>query len=446
MAKRKPKGKEGNIYVSTTKGVYPFSLLKAAATPTSKQIISDQKWMVQEELVPPPYSTEGLLNLYESNSTLCACIRQIAKDVAGLGWKVILKDRAKENKKELEKITSLIDHPNEDYSMRYLFDAALVDWGAIGWFGLEVVRDAKGDIIELFHVPAHTLKIHISMDKYCQVRGQSKVWFKKFGLEENFSAKKGTAGNFDLDKRANELIYYKNFYPRSDYYGVPNFISAVGDIMGLISIRDYNLNFFQNYGVPSAIIILKGPWGKGSDKTVTRFLEQEIKGTENAHRTLTVQQPDDCSFEYTPLRTEIKEGSFRLYQKNLKENVLVAYSMPPERIGVRVVGELGGNVAEEATKIYVQSVIEPLQTDIENIINDKILMQGLDCHSYQLKFNDIDTRDLDLLVTRLDTQIRNSTMTPNEARKLMGRAPYDEGDKFYVESTLVEAGEAETDS
>ena len=443
MAKRATKPKEGNVYVSTTKGVYPFSLLKAAATPTSKQIVLDQKWMMEEDLVPPPFSVDGLLSLYESNSTLCACIRQIARDVAGLGWKIILKEEAKENNKELEKINAFIGHPNDEYSLRYLFDTSLVDWGAVGWFGLEVVRNAKGEIVELFRVPAHTLKVHNSGDKYCQIRGQSKVWFKRFGIEENFSSKTGKEGTYNLQRRANELIYYKNFYPRSDYYGAPNFISAIGDIMGLISIRDYNLNFFQNYGVPSAIIILKGPWATGSDKTVTRFLEQEMKGTDNAHRTLTVQQPDDCSFEYTPLRTEIQEGSFRLYQKNLKENVLVAYSMPPERVGVRVVGELGGSVAEEATKIYVQSVIEPLQTDLEDIINHNILEQGLDCHSYRLKFNDIDTRDLDLLVIRLDTQIRNSTMTPNDARKLMGRTPYDEGDKFYVDTSLVEAGEAE---
>lgn len=445
MAKAKQKVQKGNVFVSTTKGVYPFALLKAASAPTSKQIVLDQKWMMAEDLVPPPFSVDGLLSLYESNSTLCACIRQIAKDIAGLGWKIILRDGAKENKKELDKINAFVEHPNDEYSLRYLFDVSLIDWGSIGWFGLEVVHNAKGEIIELFHVPAHTLRVHNSGDKYCQVRGQSKVWFKKFGIEENFASKDGKEGTYDLEARANELIYYKNFYPRSDYYGAPNFISAIGDIMGLISIRDYNLNFFQNYGVPSAIIILKGPWAKGSDKTVTRFLEQEMKGVDNAHRTLTVQQPEGCTFEYEPLRTEIKEGSFRLYQKNLKENVLVAYSMPPERIGVRVVGELGGNVAEEATKIYVHSVIEPLQTDLEEIINEKILVRGLDCHNYRLKFNDIDTRDLDLLVERLVSQVKTGMMTPNEARKSLGRNPYDEGDKFYVESTLVETGEAETD-
>ena len=261
----------------------------------------------------------------------------------------------------------------------------------------------------------------------------------------NFSAAKGKEGRHNLQYRANELIYYKNFYPKSDYYGVPNFISAVGDIMGLISVRDYNLNFFQNYGVPSAIIILKGPWETGSEKKVTRFLEDEIKGTENAHRTLTVTQPDGCTFDYTPLESEIKEGSFRLYQKNLQENVLIAYSMPPERVGVHFTGALGGNVAEEATKIYVQSVIEPLQEDLEDIINEKILVQGLNCLNYKLKFNDIDTRDLDLLVGRLVAQIKVGIMTPNQACNILGRPEYDAGNKFYIESGLVEVGEAETD-
>ena len=63
--------------------------------------------------------------------------------------------------------------------------------------------------------------------------------------------------------------------------------------------------------------------------------------------------------------------------------------MPGERIGIRhQIGKLGGgNVAEEATKVYVESVVEPIQTDIENIINRLIIEQGLNCHKYVFKLN-----------------------------------------------------------
>jgi hypothetical protein len=115
--------------------------------------------------------------------------------------------------------------------------------------------------------------------------------------------------------------------------------------------------------------------------------------------------------------------------------------MPPERVGIRVVGKLGGNVAEEATQVYVSSVVEPLQLDVEEIINDMLLQSEI----YEFKFNDIDTRDLDALSTRLLAEIGSAVRTPNEARNELGLKPYPEGDKFYIQSSFIEVGEAVSD-
>jgi len=313
----------------------------------------------------------------------------------------------------------------------------LIDWGAVGWFGLEVVRDNKGDIAEIYHVPAHTFRVHSNKKKYCQNRNQKKVWFKKFGEVKDISMKDGKKGTFNIKTRANELIYYRNFYPKSDYYGVPNIISAVGDVMGLIGARDYNLAFFENYGIPSAIIILEGDWYDDSDKAITKFIDKEIKGASNQHRTLVVTQPDGCKFTYTPLESkQVKDSSFRLYEIGRRDDILIAHSMPAERVGIRVVGNLGGNVAEEATKIYIQGVVEPLQLDMEDIINNLLYPSEI----YLFKFNDVDVRNINELVKRMNTQIEHGVLTPNEARNELGMKPYPEGDKYFIMSSLIEGG------
>ena len=124
---------------------------------------------------------------------------------------------------------------------------------------------------------------------------------------------------------------------------------------------------------------------------------------------------------------------------------MIAYSMPPERIGVRVTGKLGGNVANEATQVYVQGVVEPLQLDMESIINDQLLQS----ETYKFKFNDIDIRNLDEEVDRHVKMVGTGMETPNEARtELTGKEEYTEGDKFFIGTTLVEVGgveEAEED-
>jgi len=430
--------KQGKVYVQTSKGVYPYSLLKKAELGgDSKQIKETTQWMTQNDLVWPPYSPEVLLTLYESNAVYMRCIHQLATDVAGLGWNLQLREGARESKAEFERLHAFLDRPNPEEPLRTLFKQCLIDWGAVGWFGLEVVRDHTGRPARLYHVPAHTLRVHSSGEKYCQMRNNRKVWFKKFGLDKDFSAEDGREGRFDINSRANELIFYKNFYPKSDFYGVPNGISAIGDVMGLIGLRDYNLAFFENYGIPAAIIILEGDWEEGSDKTITQFLNREVRGTENAHKTLVVTQPDNCSFTYKPLSVETKEASFRLYEQMRRDDILIAYSMPPERVGVRVTGALGGNVAEEAIRVYVQGVVEPLQTDLEDIVNGKLLQS----EAYEFRFENIDLRDYNAEVERMHKQIEHGVLTPNEARNQLGYKAYPGGDRYYMVSSLIEVGE-----
>ncbi len=437
----KEKIEKGRVFVQTTKGIVPYHILQKAQEDVgnSQQLQATQKWMTLNDLVPPPYDPMSFLNLYESNSVFYRCVGQLAIDIAGLGWSLQLRDDKKDSTSEHGRITELLENINPDEPFRKILEKLLIDWGIIGYFGLEVARNRKQDIAEIYHVPAHTLRVHKDRDKYCQIRNNKKAWFKKFGITQNISTKTGKDISGNSRDAANELIFYKNYYPKSDYYGAPNILSAVGDIMGLIGLRDYNLAFFENYGVPAALIVLEGDWDVGSDKKISEFLNTELKGSENAHRTLVVTQPDKCKFHYEKLGVEVKESSFKLYEKTRQEDILIAYSMPPQRIGVQVVGKLGGNMAEEATKIYVQSVVEPLQLDIESIINNLLIQSEI----YRFKFNDIDTRDKDALSDRLVKEIGVGLKNPNEGRNELGLKPYPEGDKFFMQSSLIPIGEAE---
>lgn len=444
MTKKTPTP-QGRVFVETSKGVFPYELLqKAEIKGNSKQLEATVKWAAANDLVSPPYDAMSLLTLYESSPVFMRCVNQLAVDVAGLGWTVRRKEEKKENKKELARINEFLGHPNEEESLRNIFKQLLIDWGAIGYFGLEVARNNKREIASIYHVPAHTLRVHKSKKKYCQIRNGKKVWFKKFGEKTNISAKTGKEVTGRGRDVANELIFYKNYYPKSDYYGVPNGLSAIGDILGLIGCRDYNLSFFENYGIPAALIVLEGEWEEGSDKKISNYLNKEIKGSEHAHRTLVLQEPTgvNCKVRVEKLSVDVKEQSFKLYEKARQEDILIAYSMPPERIGIRVVGKLGGNVAEEATRIYVQSVVEPLQLDLEDIINKKLL----ESEDHEFQFNDVDLRDYDSEIDRLVKQVRTAMKTPNQALNELGLPSYPEGDKYYIESGLVEVGEPDEEN
>jgi len=438
---------KGQQFIQTSKGVYPISVLKKyEVKKTSKQIKEEEQFGINE-LIAPPNSPNSLLQLYDMNSTFSACVDQIAEDVAGLGWRLELKEGQEEDENEKKKIKELLEKPNPEESLRQILKEKLIDIGIVGWGGWEVVRNNIGEVAEIWHIAAHTFRIHKKKKKFCQQRNNEKKWFKRFGEEGDISLETGKVGKFEEENRANELIYYKRYYPRSDYYGAPAIIPAIGSLIGLIGIRDYNLSFFENYGVPAALITLSGDWKDGSAKKIKNFLDTEIRGSENAHRTMVFQIPDEnAKFQWQQLSVDIKEGSFRLYRESLQEDILIAYHMPGERIGVLPrVGKLGGGKeAEEATKVYVESVIEPYQTDMENIVNGLIIEQGLNCHKYVFKLNTLDIRNIDAEGDRYIKYIENALMTPNQARNKLGLGKtYIGGDKYYMKSGMEEVGEEE---
>jgi capsid portal protein len=261
--------------------------------------------------------------------------------------------------------------------------------------------------------------------------------------EEETSQQVAAAAGEEEEKEevANELIYYRNYYPQSEYYGAPNILPAIGAVLGLIGVRDFNLAFFENYGIPAALVILKGRWSKDTAKQISDFIDVELKGTDQAHKTFCIHPNKDSTFEYVKLGIEIKEGSFKLYRKGLQEEILVVYKMPPYRIGVAEVGALGVNVAGESTKIYAQSVITPLEEIVEHIVTKKLFEEGLNAHNYEFQLNELNLQDLDAEAARDEIYFGIGALTSNQILKRQGKEPYTEGNQYFVSTSFLPVGE-----
>jgi len=452
---------QGSAFLYTSKGLFPISVLKTAENKKrkaeSKQLKEDKQWMSDKGLVPYPFEAPTLLELKDNCAYFDRCVKQIAKDVMGQGWHLELKEGKKESNKEKEAILNFIENSggDRDETFEETLERGLIDWGYIGWWGWEVSRDEKDLVNGLWHVPAQTFYVHESHEKYFQKRSQKEAWFKRFGFEDNIALKNGEdvsdeeikemrEKDFDPKQKielANELIYYKNYYPQSEYYGAPNILPSIGAVLGLIGVRDYNLAFFENYGIPAALIILKGRWSKDTAKQISDFIDVELKGSEQSHKTFCIHPNKDSEFEYIKLGIEIKEGSFKLYQKSLRDEILLDYSMPPYRIGVAEVGSLGGSTAGESTKIYAQSVITPLEEVVERLVTKKLFQQGLKVDNYCFQLNELNLQDLDAEAARDRIYFELGALTSNQILKRQGKEPYDDGNQYFVGSAFVPVGE-----
>jgi len=426
------------------RGAVYTRLFKSAGTEIleSKQLLQEVSFLSEHDLVEFPFMPEAILLFYESNSIFFACVNQIAKDIAGRGWTLQKVEGAADDQAELATARAFLDDVYLNSTVRDLVVELGVDWGTIGNFYVEVIRNQAGRVANLFRIPAQTMRVSKDKKTYCQSRNEKHVWFKAFGNPDQISSVTGKVmGPEDKPTDiANEVIHYKSPFPKSDYYGAPNIISAIGDLVGLIGCRDYNLSFFDNFGLPAAIITLTGDWDEGAETKIRNFLKTEIKGAENAHKSLVLSQTEDCKVEIKPLDPNpIKDLSFDKYEKSRKENILIAYSMPPERIGMRVVGQLGGNVAEESTKVYTESVIEPLQLVMEAIFNR--LLKDLGIVKYRMKLMALDLRNMAAISDRHVKEIEHGILTPNQALNELGLPPYEGGDQHYIMAQLVPIGQ-----
>lgn len=436
--------KKGKVhFIKTDRGLFPIAALRKAELThgESQQLKQERKWLTEKGLIPLPYNVKGLLTLQENCTYFDACARQIAQDVVGQGWNIVsAKPEEKVDEKEKEEAERFLLDPNEDdESIEEIIQRCVIDWGTIGWWGIEVSRAGDNKINGLWHMPSYTIRAHRDETKYCQVRGQKKKWFKRFGHEKDVNEETGQELKGRSKHPANELIFGRRYTAGDEYayYGSPPILPAVGAVRGLIGVRDYNLAFFENYGIPAALVTIEGDWEENSVKDITDFLDVEIKGSENAHKTLVLELPEGGSMVWKPLSVEVKEGSFNLYYKDMRNECLSAYKMPPYRIGIAETGSLGGSTAKESTRIYIDSVIDPLKKDFAQIITRKILSKGLGLERIAFEFEALDIRDLAEEAKVWEFLFSTGSVNINWIREQKGLPPVDHGDEYFISSNYL---------
>lgn len=367
-------------------------------------------------LVTPPYNVKALVELLDANTYHLRSCRVKAQDVAGNGWSIVPSSTSESstgvaedaNKAMLEDWFSNLAWLDEEIK------AAQVDYESIGWGSLELTF-ALGKPSGIYHVPSQTLRRHHTKSKWLQRVGSKAVWFQDAHSDQKISAATGAPTNSD-DAAASILISWHNQHPISSVYGVPDIIPALGAIIGDISRRDYNIAFFDNYGVPAYAVFITGDFDPGEpsldsegNPTGPTPLEESIEEHFSAlakepHSVLVLSVPTSVSddfggqggqvkVEIEPLSLQTQEASFRMYRQDNRDEVLTAHGVDPYRIGIAETGSLGGATARESRGIYKESVISPKQKTIENAINHIIIRKGFGITEWAFQFNEMDDSD-----------------------------------------------------
>lgn len=376
------------------------------------------------EWVNPPYNPTTLLGLVEAVPIHASAIHQKALDAVGRG--VELRPRRgvdTPSDAEHDLVTGWLDEANPTDPITNELVRWVTDRAAVGYGALEVTRDATGRPAQLHYLPAHTIRRHRDGVRLGQRRGTRLVWFKLFGHEQDVDFATGRVGDVPWERRATEILWIDAPGPRSSYYGVPDWISGIGDIALLAALRDYNLQWFNGYTVPDLLIaLLGGTFGKAADDLLDH-LEGSEPGRPHGAYVMDVQGIEQgARLEVERLNEGVKEGSFTKLADQVAQRILIAHRTPPYRIGWPIVGGLGGNVGHELNQIYRDGVVTPLQVDVAYQLNR--VLRDLGVEDWTARFSELDFRDEEAEIRKARLLIGSRLATLGEARERLGDGPY----------------------
>lgn len=429
----------------------PKPIMDRFAGKSSEQITKEE-FRGLEGLVEPHYDPDSLARHMEANTYHARCVRTKAQDVAGQGWELspLVEDPSDEQQERLVQWFEDLEYDIQEELVK-----AVTDRESVGWLAVEVAREDKtpdGPVVLIKNIPSHTVRAHQDGSRFIQSRNGRKVWFKAAGLTDKdvdkVSGAIHEAGTLEPEQRANEVLWNNIYTSRSDVYGVPDHLPAVGAILGDVSRRDYNIAFFRNFGVPSYAVFISGDYDPGDpvDDDGVKYDENDSEHQErqadfktplhrqiqahvrelanNPHSVLLLGVPSaeggDVKVEFQPLSVGVKEASFRLFRQDNMKEVLSAHAVPPYRAGIAEQGSLGGNVAKNMDEIYRDSVLAPRQRMLERLIN-KVVLASLEITDWKFTLLTLDTTDEARELEIATELFEHGAMTPNDLIRNFGR-------------------------
>jgi len=394
----------------------------------------------QNNTATPPYNKEYLAVLYEKSTTHFRSVNAKADDTVGRGWNIIFKKGAG-NEKARQALIDKLNSINPLQTLGTILRNAMVDYESIGDGYLETAREKSGGMVSLMnHIPSSTVRITKDMQMYVHKRGNKKVYFKRWGDPRKLNKETGVFGETPFDMEANELIPLLKYHPRSDYYGIPDVIPALGAVLGDLNARDYNLDFFANGAIPAYAVIIEGADATEEVKqAIEAFFKHQVKGLGNQHRTIVMAIPETgVKVRFEKLSVDVKEGSFKLYRQENRDEILSAHGVPPVRAMLFTSGALGRDVSADLDKIYQETTIRSNIEMIERVMN-AIIQDGMGITDLAFKLNRIRFTDIAALGSFVSAVVASKSLTVNELREMLsplfenGLDKIDGGDTVWVD-------------
>ena len=283
-----------------------------------------------------------LFSLYEDCATLQSIINGTTDFVCGNDISCNLPIFEKTVNKNGDTINDIIQRISTDYLI-------------FGGFALQVIRNALGNISEIYWIDFTKLR----SDKKNEVFFFSDEWDKSYGRVKYIVYPKFNPD----DSNPSSIFYYKGNKTRSTY-PTPLYNAAITSCELEKKINEFHLNEISNNFLTSKIINFNsGVPDDDLKNEIERNINEKFSGAENAGRLLiSFNANKDSETTVADIPQDEFAERYDALQKRCREQIFTAFRATPNLFGLPT-ETTGFNQQEfaEAFKLYNRTVVRPIQ-------------------------------------------------------------------------------------
>lgn len=410
----KKTGKVSVNYITLNLGSSNTKNFSKIISKSSSQITDDRESIVGISYFQPFIARELSRNFFEQNAYHSRSIFLKAACVGLIGYDVVTDDETisdVSSHPEYLKLTSFLKKVNDDdETIEDIIRGYLIDRYTFADSYVECVMNKKGELSELYNLKAYST--------YVRMQNKNIYFVQKKGLKSTEFRKFGSKSRLEL----NEVLWSKTFNPFNDYYGYPDWYSALGDLALDRSAVTFNLKKFENDLMISFAIICEGGEidNEGLSK-IREFLGENYKGVSNSNKVLYINSDDpNIKIRVEKIQAEVRDASFSRLREVSRDSIIVAHGLLHKLLGVATPGQLGaGNETESQFRVMNETLIRPEKRDLENKLNF-LFKDRLKITKFKIQFKELIVDVFKELVDSIMKLKEGDIIDRNEARMELG--------------------------
>ena len=339
------------------------------------------------------------------NSDVFTAIDIISKDIASTSIQFNDKDSYLDDDKKILKLLNRRPNPYLDaWHFKYIIVANML---LNGNSYVEIVRDDKGQPIELYHMQNSTVSIEQIDDK----------------IKYNYIDERDGHVRFDTE----DVLHFRMF-SMDGFNGYSPLFALANEIGISMGSKKFLDEFFKNGGTSTAI--LKYVDGRYSDEEL-EIIRQDFENSQLKNNNGLVMLDDTMTFDRLKVPTEVL--NFLNSYKFSTQQVAKAFGLPLSKLGIETV-----NTSLKDSGIeYYRSTLYPIFSMMNAEIEEKLFVQApyevtLDYDVARL----IDS-DPEVKLERVTQLFTKKIITLDEARAQFGFKPVENGSEPLADLNTI---------